>query len=46
MTVGFDDLNERIARAQRVWLFLDYDGTLAEFAPTPHILEPDNDLIE
>jgi trehalose 6-phosphate phosphatase len=46
MTMGFDDLNERIARAQRVWLFLDYDGTLAEFAPTPHILEPDNDLIE
>jgi trehalose 6-phosphate phosphatase len=46
MKMGFDDLNQRIAYAQRVWLFLDYDGTLADFAPTPHIIEPDNDLIK
>ncbi len=26
---------EQIASAPRLWLFLDYDGTLAEFAPTP-----------
>jgi trehalose 6-phosphate phosphatase len=26
---------ERIAQAARLWLFLDYDGTLADFAPTP-----------
>jgi trehalose 6-phosphate phosphatase len=25
----------RIANAWRLWLFLDYDGTLADFAPTP-----------
>jgi trehalose 6-phosphate phosphatase len=46
MKMGFDDLNGRVAQAQRVWLFLDYDGTLAEFAPTPHIIEPDTHLIQ
>lgn len=25
--------------AQRLWLFLDYDGTLADFAPTPEVIE-------
>jgi len=25
--------------SQRLWLFLDYDGTLADFAPTPEIIE-------
>lgn len=28
-----------------LWLFLDYDGTLAEFAPTPEHIEPDPELI-
>lgn len=44
--MGLDELNERIAQTQRVWLFLDYDGTLAEFAQTPHIIEPDTYLIQ
>jgi trehalose-phosphatase len=26
--------------ASRLWLFLDYDGTLAEFAPSPDDIEP------
>ncbi len=46
MKMGFDELNERIAQTQRVWLFIDYDGTLTDFAPTPHIIEPDDDLIQ
>jgi trehalose-phosphatase len=29
-----------------VWFFLDYDGTLADFAPTPEIVEPDSQLID
>lgn len=36
---------ERLAEAQRLWLFLDYDGTLADFAPTPDHIEPDPDLV-
>jgi trehalose-phosphatase len=39
-------INERLAQAERLWLFLDYDGTLADFAPTPDHVNPDPDLIE
>jgi trehalose-phosphatase len=31
--------------APRLWLFLDYDGTLADFAPTPEDIIPDPALI-
>jgi trehalose 6-phosphate phosphatase len=34
-----------IARAQRLWLFLDYDGTLADFAPNPEDILPDSELL-
>lgn len=36
----------RVLKAEKVSLFLDYDGTLAEFAPTPDEIFPDPDLIE
>jgi trehalose 6-phosphate phosphatase len=38
-------LNERLALTERLRLFLDYDGTLAEFAPTPEHVEPDPELV-
>ena len=38
-------INERIAQAERLWLFLDYDGTLADFAPTPEHVNPDAETI-
>jgi trehalose-phosphatase len=39
------DVTERIAQAERIRLFLDYDGTLADFAPTPEHVNPDPELV-
>jgi trehalose 6-phosphate phosphatase len=33
------ELTKWAREAKRLWLFLDYDGTLAEFAPTPEVIE-------
>jgi trehalose 6-phosphate phosphatase len=38
-------VEERLAGADRLWLFLDYDGTLARFAPTPEHVNPDPELV-
>ena len=40
------DLDARLASAARLRLFLDYDGTLADFSPTPEHVTPDPDLID
>jgi len=39
-------INERLTQAERLWLFLDYDGTLADFAPTPEHANPDPEIID
>lgn len=44
MTVP-EPIRERIAQATRLQLFLDYDGTLADFAPTPEHIQPDPEVI-
>jgi trehalose 6-phosphate phosphatase len=36
----------RLVRASRLWLLLDYDGTLADFAPTPDHVIADPHLID
>ncbi len=38
-------LQKQRTEFDRLWLFLDYDGTLADFAPTPNIVSPDPDLV-
>ncbi len=39
------ELNAWVSQAARLWLFLDYDGTLADFTRSPDILRPDPKLI-
>jgi trehalose 6-phosphate phosphatase len=41
-----EHLDETLARAKRLWLFLDYDGTLADFAPTPEDVDPDPEVAD
>jgi|GEM_PF-220748 len=42
---GVAELTRRLAGAARLWLFLDYDGTLADFAPTPEHPEADRAVV-
>lgn len=40
-----DWLREKIRSVDRLWLFSDYDGTLAEFTPDPREISPRKDVI-
>ncbi len=41
-----DEILEKLKQAERLWLFLDYDGTLADFAPTPDHIHPDPEVAD
>ena len=45
MSCNSELVQGHLAQAERLWLFLDYDGTLADFAPTPEHVEPDPEII-
>ena len=36
----------KMHHADAIWFFLDYDGTLADFAPTPEYVKPDPELVD
>ena len=44
MNLSKEDL-KKIKDTDHIWLLLDYDGTLADFAPTPDDVIPDPELI-
>jgi trehalose 6-phosphate phosphatase len=41
-----DEIHAQITGGGGLWLFLDYDGTLAEFERTPEEVTPDQELIQ
>ena len=45
MDAKVQQVTQTILAASHVWLFLDYDGTLAEFAPTPDDIDPKPEII-
>jgi trehalose 6-phosphate phosphatase len=41
-----EELTKWARQADKLWFFLDYDGTLAEFTSTPEVIEPRPEIIQ
>ena len=45
MTESLQSIEYRLQRAKAIWLFLDYDGTLDDFAPTPDEIRVNSEVV-
>ena len=41
-----DEIDQWLVQAERLWLFLDYDGTVADFAPVRGQVTPDREVVD